>query len=80
MDGNLKAGMAMADCNLQGDGSRPCFATVIAGEFTGEEVCILVKYTDGFCICDMGNEKPMEVISIGNLRPWIPVRNLYAWS
>lgn len=68
--------MAMADCSLRGKDSRMCLATVTAGKFVGEDVCVMVQYTDGFCICDIGVGKPMEILRIENLRPWIPVQSV----
>jgi len=68
--------MPMADCSLRGKDSRMCMATVESGEFAGQDVGVIVQYTDGFCICDMGGDDPMEIIHIDRLRLWIPVRSV----
>jgi hypothetical protein len=68
--------MAMADCSLHDKDSRMCMATVISGEFEGEDVGVMVQYQDGFCICDMGDDNPMEILRIEQLRLWIPVRSV----
>lgn len=68
--------MPMADCSLRGKDSRMCMATVESGEFAGNDVGVMVHYTDGFCICDMGGDDPMEIIHIDRLRLWIPVKSV----
>lgn len=68
--------MPMADCSLRGKDSRMCLATVTSGEFVGEDVGVMVQYTDGFCICDMGDGKPMEILRIENLRLWVAVQSV----
>lgn len=68
--------MAMADCPLRGEGSRMCMATVTKGKFSGEDVCVMVQYQDGMCICDMGDNNPMEIIHISQLQLWIPVNSV----
>jgi hypothetical protein len=67
---------AMADCSLRGKDSRMCLATVTGGEHIGETVGVMVQYTDGFCICDMGGDDPMEIIRVEHLRFWIPVKSV----
>lgn len=68
--------MPMADCPLRGEGSKCVLATVLSGEHKDEEVCIMVEYSDGWCICDMGDGAPMEIIHINDLRTWISVKSV----
>lgn len=42
-------------------------ATVTSGIFKDQKVCILVEFSDGYCICDMGGGKPMQVINIKHM-------------
>lgn len=62
-----------ADYPLRGKNSNCTLATVVAGEFKSETVGVMVEYQDGWCICDMGGETPMEIIHIDNLRLWVTV-------
>ena len=68
--------MPMADCPLHGEGSKCVLATVLSGEHKDKEVCIMVEFSDGWCICDMGDEAPMEIIHINDLRTWIRVKSV----
>jgi hypothetical protein len=53
-------------------------ATVESGEFVGQDVGVMVQYTDGFCICDMGGDGPMEIIHVDRLRLWVTVKSVSA--
>jgi hypothetical protein len=70
--------------SLRGKDAEWNLATVIGGEYAGEQVCILVEFSDGWCICDRGDGKSVEVISIKDMRLWksvLPTRcsnNTYA--
>ncbi len=54
-------------------------ATVLRGPFTGEKVSVIVQFSDGKCICEIDNgyvESYLEVISLEDLRVWIPVESI----
>ena len=67
---------AMADCSLRGKDSRMGMAKVIAGDRVGEIVCVMVQFTDGFCICDPGGDLPLEILRIEDLRLFVSVESV----
>ena len=67
---------ACADGPLRGPDAKWNLATVTSGDHEGKIVGIMIRYTDGWCICDMGDGQGMEVIHIVNLRPWIEVKSV----
>jgi hypothetical protein len=65
---------AIVSTPMQGTGAKWGMATVTAGEHAGKDVCIMVEYSDGWCICDMGGDDGMDTIRIEDMRLWVPVR------
>jgi len=62
---------AIVSTPLKGSGSLWRLATVLNGEHKTKQVCILVEFSDGFCICDMGEDIPMEIIHVDDLNKWV---------
>lgn len=46
------------------------------GKYLGKTVCIMVEFSDGWCICDMCEDEPIEIISIDDMRLWISVDSI----
>lgn len=61
---------------MNGNDSKWNLATVTSGDHEGRCVCVLVEFSDGWCICDMGNCRPLEIVHINDLRLWIPVKSV----
>ena len=63
---------AIVDTPLQGEGSLWRMATVLSGVHKGLRVCIMVEFSDGYCICDMGSDPKnlIEIIHVKRLRKW----------
>lgn len=74
--GTPKVRHARADSPLRGEGSKAQLATVTSGEYLDKTVGIMVEYTDGWCICDMGGDDPMELIHIRDMRLWQHVKSI----
>lgn len=55
-------------------GGKWGIATVTRGEHTGKDVCIMVEFSDGWCICDMGNDDPIQTIKIEDMALWVSVQ------
>jgi hypothetical protein len=67
---------AKADSPLRGEGSKWRLATVLNGDYEAKIVGIMVEYQDGWCICDMGGDDPMEIIHIDDMRLWVSVESV----
>lgn len=67
---------AFVDSPIRGVGSKWSMATVINGTHRRETACIMVEFSDGWCICDMGDDNPMQVIKIEDLRLWKSVEKV----
>ena len=65
----------VVDYPLRGDDARWNIATVENGEYLDEIVCIIVQFSDNWCICDLGSEKPLVFIKIEDLRLWVSVES-----
>lgn len=63
---------AVVDSPLQG--SKCGWASVLSGGFSGKTVRIMVEFSDGWCICDMGCA--LATIKIENMRPWSSVTSV----
>jgi hypothetical protein len=67
---------ASCDTPLRGEDAKWNMATVVNGEYAGKIVVILIKFSDGWCICDMGEDKPLQEILFENLKPWHKVESV----
>lgn len=50
-------------------------ATIIRGKYQGEYGCVMVEFTDGECIIDLGSDK-LIYEEIVNLSFWVNVSSL----
>ncbi len=67
---------AVVSTPMRGSDAKWNMATVIKGEHEGKTVLVLVEFSDGWCICDMGGDAPMETIKADDMRLWTPVREV----
>ena len=51
-------------------------ATRTTGDLAGETVCILVEFSDGKRIVDPGEQGPLDVVDIHDLRLWREVKSV----
>lgn len=64
----------VVDTPMTGIRGKWSIATVIRGNHAGKHVCIMVEFSDGWCICDMGNDDPMQTIKIEDMALWVSVQ------
>ena len=61
---------------LKGVGNKWSVATVKSGDHAGKDVCIICQFSDGWCVCDMGEDDPIEVIRIEDMKLWVSVKSV----
>ena len=76
MPENASSLHAVVDTPLRGESAKWGMATITSGHNEGDSVCVLVEFSDGHCVCDMGKNKPLRIIHRDRLRFWIAVRGV----
>lgn len=71
----VKPVRAFVSAPLRGNDSEFRLATVTAGEHEGKKACILVQFSDGWCICEM-SDGDLQTIPIDKLKLWKSVQKV----